>query len=51
MTLLRGRFRYRLLMRTPRKTNASELARAWVAKVKPAGNVRIAVDVDPYSFV
>ena len=51
MTLLRGRFRYRLLMRTPRRTNASELARAWVAKVKPAGNVRIAVDVDPYSFV
>jgi len=51
LALLRGRHRWRLLLRTPRGVNASELARQWVAAVPAPGSVRIAVDVDPYSFL
>ena len=51
LSLLRGRFRFRLLLKTPRGVNASELARDWVARAPAPGTVRVAVDVDPYSFL
>jgi len=51
LSLLRGRFRFRLLMRTQRNVNASELARRWVAAVAVANSVRVTIDVDPYSFL
>jgi primosomal protein N' (replication factor Y) len=51
LSLLRGRFRFRLLMRTGRNLNASELARRWVGEVKAASSVRVTIDVDPYSFL
>ncbi len=51
LSLLRGRFRYRLLLKTPRATNASELARRWLAEISPPNAVRVRVDVDPYSFL
>src|SRR5690606_29054123 len=51
LSLLRGRFRFRLLMRTGLGVNASELARRWVAEAKLAGGVRVTIDVDPYSFL
>jgi len=51
LSLLRGRFRYRLLMKTPRNANASELARRWLATVSVPNNVRVGIDVDPYSFL
>jgi primosomal protein N' (replication factor Y) len=50
LSLLRGRFRYRLLMKTPRNVNASELTRRWVASVNVPRPVRIGIDVDPYNF-
>ncbi len=49
--LLRGRYRQRLLMRTPRGVNASELTRRWLAGVEIPNKVRVTVDVDPYSFL
>ena len=49
--LLRGRYRQRLLMRTPRGVNASELTRRWLALVEIPSAVRVTVDVDPYSFL
>ncbi len=51
MSLLRGRFRHRLLLKCPRNTNASALARAWVEQVEVPAQVRVAIDVDPYSFL
>ncbi|MDA1101178.1 MAG: primosomal protein N', partial [Proteobacteria bacterium] len=50
-SLLRGRFRQRLLLKTPRGVNASTLARAWVEQVDHPQQVRVAIDVDPYSFL
>lgn len=51
LSLLRGRFRFRLLLKTARRINASDVARDWVAKVEAPRQVRIAIDVDPYSFM
>ena len=51
LSLLRGRFRHRLLLKCPRNTNASALARAWVEQVEVPTQVRVAIDVDPYSFL
>ena len=51
LSLLRGRHRFRLLLKTPRQTNASELTRRWLAAVTLPSTVRVQVDVDPYSFL
>jgi primosomal protein N' (replication factor Y) len=51
LRLLRGRFRYRLLLHTRRAVNASGLARQWLAGSEIPNAVRVAVDVDPYSFL
>jgi primosomal protein N' (replication factor Y) (superfamily II helicase) len=51
LSLLRGRFRHRLLLKTQRGVNASALARAWVDGVDYPQQVRVAIDVDPYSFL
>ena len=49
--LLRGRFRHRLLLKAARNQNASGLAQDWVDRVKLPAAVRVAIDVDPYSFL
>ncbi|MBT7666399.1 MAG: primosomal protein N', partial [Rhodospirillaceae bacterium] len=51
LSLLRGRFRHRLLLKCQRSVNASALARAWVDQVDYPNQVRVAIDVDPYSFL
>jgi len=51
LKLLRGRFRYRFLLKCSRNTNASALARGWVGQVKVPGQVRVTIDVDPYTFL
>jgi primosomal protein N' (replication factor Y) len=51
LSLLRGHFRQRLLLKCPRTVNASALAKAWVEGVDYPQQVRVAIDVDPYSFL
>jgi primosomal protein N' (replication factor Y) len=51
LSLLRGRFRFRLLLKTRREVRAPELARHWLGEVTPPNAVRVHVDVDPYSFL
>ena len=51
LSLLRGRFRHRLLLKCPRNTNASALSRDWVGQVKTPNQVRVTIDVDPYTFL
>ncbi len=50
LSLLRGRYRYRLLLKAPRAARVAPLVRDWLAQVKPLGGVRVQVDIDPYSF-
>lgn len=49
--LLRGKYRQRLLIQAPRNINLSLCLRLWLGTVKTPRNMRILVDVDPYSFL
>jgi primosomal protein N' (replication factor Y) len=49
--MLRGRYRHRLLVQAPRTANLPAILRAWLGKIKAPRNLRILVDVDPYSFL
>lgn len=51
IALVRGRHRFRLLIKTQRNTDIQSFLRAWLAHAgDPKGGVRLSVDVDPQSF-
>ena len=49
--MLRGKYRYRFLVKAPRNINLPNYMRDWVAGVKPPRSVRIKMDIDPQSFL
>lgn len=49
--LIRGRRRKRFLVRADRTVDLSAYLAAWRARVRPPGAIRVAIDVDPYSFL
>ncbi len=52
LALIRGRHRFRLLVKSPRAFDLSAYLRAWMAKApKPTGKIRLEIDVDPQSFL
>jgi primosomal protein N' (replication factor Y) len=51
LALVRGRRRKRLLVRADRDVDLQGFLRAWLARVKVPGSVRLSVEVDPYSFL
>ncbi len=51
LALLRGRYRYRLLVNARRSAGLQEVIRQWLGRFDFPASVRIAIDVDPYSFV
>ncbi len=52
LALIRGRHRFRLLVKTARAVNLQDYLRQWLFRAeKPRGSVRVAVDVDPQSFL
>ena len=51
LAMVRGRRRKRLLIRADRDVDLQGFLRAWLARVKVPGSVRLTVDVDPYSFL
>jgi len=52
IAVIRGRHRFRLLAKAPRAADLQGFLRAWLASGPPEkGGVRIAVDVDPQSFL
>jgi primosomal protein N' (replication factor Y) len=51
VAVVRGRYRFRLLVKAPRAYDLSGYLRDWLSAVpKPRGNVQLEVDVDPQSF-
>jgi primosomal protein N' (replication factor Y) len=48
--LLRGQTRERLLVQAARGVDVQAYLKAWLAKIKAPGAVRVTVDVDPVSF-
>ena len=51
LAMLRGRHRYRLLVHARRSFDVQQVLRDWLGGLAWSQKVRVAVDVDPYSFV
>ena len=51
LAVLRSRHRRRFLVKAGRTINLQAVLREWLARVKVPSNVRVQVDIDPYSFL
>jgi primosomal protein N' (replication factor Y) len=52
LAVIRGRHRYRLLIKAAREADLQAYLRIWLgAAPKPKGDVRLTIDIDPYSFL
>ncbi|NBJ10383.1 primosomal protein N' [Microvirga arsenatis] len=52
LALIRGRYRFRLLVKTEREVDLQGYLRGWMARCpKVRGNTRVSIDVDPQSFL
>jgi primosomal protein N' (replication factor Y) len=51
IALVRGRHRWRFLVKARREVNIQDFLRVWLKDVKPKGSLHLAVDVDPYNFL
>ncbi|HJP20337.1 MAG TPA: primosomal protein N' [Alphaproteobacteria bacterium] len=51
LALLRGRHRWRLLLKAERQVNLQMVVRRWLAAVNLPNSIRVQVDIDPYSFL
>ena len=49
--MLRGKFRYRLLLKTARSINIQNVIQQWLSRVQVPNRVRVEVDIDPYNFM
>ncbi len=48
---LRGRYRYRLLVKTQKDISMQTYLHNWLGNIKPRGAIRMRIDVDPQSFL
>jgi len=52
ISIIRGRYRWRLLLKAPRELDIQAYLRAWLAGIPEVkGDLRLTVDIDPYSFL
>jgi primosomal protein N' (replication factor Y) (superfamily II helicase) len=52
LAVIRGRHRWRLLVKAPREIDLQAYMRAWMDQMPPIrGDIRVTVDIDPYSFL
>ena len=51
LALVRGQRRKRLLVQAERSVDLQAFLGAWRARIKVPSAIRLAVDVDPYSFL
>jgi primosomal protein N' (replication factor Y) len=51
IAMVRGRHRWRLLVKARREVNLQGFLRLWLKDVKPRGSLALQVDVDPYNFL
>ena len=49
--LLRGRYRYRILLKGTKRYMLNNFTRHMIEKTPPSSNLRLTIDVDPYTFV
>lgn len=52
LAVIRGRHRWRLLVKAPREIDLQGYMRAWMDQVPVIkGDIRVTIDIDPYSFL
>ncbi|MFO1132396.1 MAG: primosomal protein N' [Hyphomicrobiales bacterium] len=51
IAMVRGRHRFRFLVKAGREVNLQAFLRLWLKDVKPKGSLALQVDVDPYNFL
>jgi primosomal protein N' (replication factor Y) len=52
IAVIRGRHRWRLLVKAPRELDLQAYLRAWLGSMpKPPSDLRLTVDIDPYNFL
>ncbi len=51
LAMLRGRHRFRLLVHARRAFDVQDVIREWLGALEWPAKVRVAVDVDPHSFL
>ena len=51
LSLPRGRFRWRLLVKAGRAVPLQSAPRAWLEPVKPGRGLKLEIDIDPLSFL
>ena len=51
IALVRGRHRWRFLVKSRREVNIQDFLRLWLKHARPRGSLALAVDVDPYNFL
>ena len=51
ISLLRGQYRYRILIKGNNRKNLNKLTKIIVGKVKLPSSVKLIIDVDPYTFM
>jgi primosomal protein N' (replication factor Y) len=50
LTIIRGNYRWRLLLKTRKDFPPQTLLKAWLDKAPLPSSVRVQIDIDPYSF-
>ncbi|MBY0293459.1 MAG: primosomal protein N' [Alphaproteobacteria bacterium] len=50
LPFLRGSYRWRLLVKTPKNISPQPLLKKWLAQTPLPSSIRLQIDIDPYSF-
>lgn len=51
IAVIRGRHRWRLLVKASRDVDIQAFLKSWLGDVKPKGSLNLQIDVDPYGFL
>jgi primosomal protein N' (replication factor Y) len=52
IAVIRGRHRWRILLKAPREIDVQAYVREWLSRLpETKGDLRLTVDIDPYSFL
>ena len=49
--LLRGKYRYRILLKGNKRKILNDFTRNLIKKTPPPSTIRLTIDVDPYTFL
>ena len=51
LAMLRGRYRFRLLVHARRSADVQGMIRGWLGGIQVANGLRVTIDIDPHSFL